>query len=372
MFVASLAAWARSVAPNSNFDATMTDTMEKLPTELMQEVVGYLDRPTIRTFTIVSSKYCEIAQPLIFRCICINAMGDERFALFVKQMENNIKLSSMIKILFIWRSFTTELLRRLFTTVSNLEELFMQFIGAKYLLSPHYFPNLRRLHFPIIELELFNDLATNFIPYHEFLNVLNTPFFPDGFSDPSTPSILPLPESASSSVNRLVAYHGPRDLLLLLTPDSRMKHLTSSQQLDEGALHKLSRVVSRRLRSLIIDDPIDVTTKKTLPAPLIPSLFPNLRSIAWLSVDPTSSSCIDQLPHLRRVWLRSTHFRQLPESVQAFITKIQYLSDKKNRPLQEIRLYAPGGQPFSHTYSKPSIQGKWVLQTALPVKPFVG
>ena len=371
MFVALLAVWTRSVAPNPNFDATMTDMMEKLPTELMQEVVGYLDKPTIRSFTIVSSKYCEIAQPLIFRRISINEMADERFALFVEQMENSIKLASMIKILIICRSFTTELLRHLFATVFNLEELFIQFIGANFLLSPHYFPNLRRLHFPVFKPKLFNDLATNFIPYHEFLNVLNIPFFPDSFSDPSTLSMLPLPESASSSVNHLVTYHGPRDLLLLLTLDSRMKHLTSSQQLDEGALHKLSHVVSRRLRSLIIDDPMDVTTTKTLPALLIPSLFPNLRSIAWLSVDPTSSSCIDQLPHLRRVWLRSTHSRQLPESIQAFITKIQDLSDKKNRPLREIRLYAPGGRPFSHTYSKPSIQGKWVLQTALPVKPFV-
>ena len=372
MFVASLAVWTRSVAPNSNFDATMTDMMEKLPTELMQEVVGYLDKPTIHSFTIVSSKYCEIAQPLIFRCISISVMADERLALFVEQMENSIKLSSMIKILIIGRSFTTELLRRLFATVSNLEELSIQFTVANYLLSPHYFPNLRRLHFPAFKPGLLNDLVANFIPCHESLNILKIPCVPTSFSIPPILSMLPLPESAPSSVNRLASYHGPRDLLLVLTPDSRMEHLTSSQQLDEGALRKLSRAVSRQLLSLIIDDPMDATTTKTLPPPLIPSLFPNLRSIAWLSVDPTSSSCIDQLPHLCRVWLRSTHSQWLPESVQAFITKIQYLSDKKNRPLREIRLYAPGGQPFSHTYSRLPTHSKWVLQTGLPVTPFAG
>ena len=181
--------------------------------------------------------------------------------------------------------------------------------------------------------------------------------------------MLPLAESAvASAVNRLVTYHGPRDLLYLLAPNSRMKHLTSSQQLDEGTLRKLSRIVSRGLLSLIIDDPMDMTTSKTLPASLIPSLFPNLRSIAWLSVDDTSTSVIDQLPHLRQIWFRSTHLGRLPESVEAFITRIIELSAKNNRPLQEIRLYSPAGSPISHTYSKTSV---WSHKEGLQVKPFV-
>ena len=49
----------------------MTDMMERLPTELMVEVVGCSDKPTIHSFTIVSPKYCEIAQPLLFRDITI-------------------------------------------------------------------------------------------------------------------------------------------------------------------------------------------------------------------------------------------------------------------------------------------------------------
>jgi hypothetical protein len=348
----------------------MTDMMEKLPTELMQEVLGCSDKPTIHSFTILSSKYREIARPLLFRHITISVMADKRFALFVEHMQSNNKLALMIKTLIIGRAFTTELLRHLFEMVSNLEELLIQFAVANFMLSPHYFPNLRRLRFPIYNLRLFNDMISNFIPRHEFLTHLKIPFGLGGLtSGPATLSILPLAESESaSSVNRLVTYHGPRDLILLLTPNSRMEHFTSSQQLDEETLRKLSRVVSSRLLSLIIDDPMDVTTSKTLPALLIPSLFPNLRSIAWLSVDWTSAYAIYQLPHLRQIWFRSSHNWWIPDGVQAFITRIMEHSDKNNRPLREIRLYAPDEHPFSHTYSKTSV---WSHQTGLSVSPFV-
>ena len=274
----------------------------------------------------------------------------------------------MIKVLIIGRSKAAELLRHLFEIVSNLEELHIQCPVANSQLPPHYFPNLRRLH--IYNPAFFNDIITDFIPRHESLNDLKISFVLDSFtSGPVTLPMLPPAESAvASSVNRLVTYHGPRDLLHLLTRNSSMKHATSSHQLDEGTLRKLSRAVSRGLLSLIIDDPMDPTHYNTLPASLIPSLFPNLRSIAWLSVDDTSASVIDQLPHLRRVWFRSRHCRELPESVQAFINRVVELSAKDNQPLREIRLYSPAGDPFSHTYTKTSV---WSHETGLPVRPFV-
>jgi len=345
----------------------MTDMMEKLPTELMQEVVEYSDEPTIHSFTIVSLKYCRIAQPLIFRHISISEMTSERFALFVEQMQNNNKLALMMKVLIINKQFATELLQHLFEIVSNLEDFRIPGSIVNSLLSPPYFPKLRCLHiyYPVF----LNDIITDFIPRHEFLNDLKIPSVPDGSTrDAVTLSMLPLECAAATSVNRLVTYHGPPDLLRLLTPNSSMKHFTSSQQLDEGTLRKLSRVVSSGLLSLIIDDPMDPTHYKTLPASLIPSLFPNLRSIAWLSVNSISASAIDHLPHLRRIWFRSTHSGGLPESVQAFITTIMEFSAKNNRALREIRLYAACGNPSSHTYSKTSV---WSHETGLPVKPFV-
>jgi len=297
-------------------------------------------------------------------------MTDERFALFVKQMQNSSKLALMIEVLIISKPYAIELLQHLFEIVSNLEELRMECPVTDSLLYPHYFPNLRRLYVAFYNSGFFNDIITNFIPRHQFLNVLKIPWFRNSpISGAVALSRLPLAESAAtSSVNRLVTYHGPRDLLLPLTPDSSMKHFTSSQQLDEETLRKLSRVVSRGLLSLIIDDPTDVFTSKTLPASLIPSLFPNLRSIAWLSVDDTSTSVIDQLPHLCQIWFRSMHLGGLPEGVEAFVTRIIELSAKNNRPLREIRLYAPGGHPFSHTYSKTSV---WSHEEGLPVEPFV-
>ncbi len=278
--------------PNSTFDRTTTDMMERLPTELMVEVMRHSEIPTIHSITIVSSKYCEIAQPLLFRRINIDKMTTERLANFVEQLENISKLASMIKILIIRTLFTPELHRRLFAVVSNLEELFMH---IHFRLSPHYFPNLRRLRFWTFRPGDFNDMVTNFIPCHKVLDDLKVIFFPNHFySDSATPCMPPLTESVSSGADRLVTYQGPRSLLPLLTPNSKMKHLASSQHLDEETLRKLSSAVSVRLLSLIINDPVDlfVAVPETLPGPLIPSLFPTLRLFRHYSLlfDPSRGS----------------------------------------------------------------------------------
>jgi len=275
-----------------NIDLTI---MERFPTETMVEVLEYLDKPTLHSFAIVSSKYSAIAQPLIFRRICVDRTVYPRFVLFVERMEKSSKLALMIKILIILETSTIELLPRLFAVVSNMEELFMDFAVANTLLTPYYFPNLRRLHFPVSRKRIIKDLVTNFIPRHKALNDLEIPFVPYDYSDDfGVLHMPPLAKSASSWVNRLVTYHGPRGLLSLITPNSSLRHLTSSQQLDEVALRELSRAVSGGLLSLIIDDPMDRTATQTLPTPLLPSLFPNLQSIAWLSVHITNPGAFEQ------------------------------------------------------------------------------
>src|SRR5258706_4827554 len=365
-----------SLTISSHFDRITTNIMERLPTELMAEVVRYSDKPTIHSFTIVSSKYREIAQPHLFRHIYIKKMADERLALFVEQMENSNKLALMIKILSIKTPFTPELLRHLFTVVSNLEQLYIKCEVANFLLSSHYLPKLRRVYFLASTQGAFNDVVANFIPYHRVLDDLKVTFRPKHFtSDSATLSLPPLAESVSSGVDRLVTYQGPRSLLHLLTPNSRMKYLVSPQQLDDGTLRKLSSAVSGGLLSLIIYDPTDPSKYDTLPGPLIPSLFPSLRSIAWLSVDSQSTSVIDQLPHLHWVWFAARHARPLLGGVEAFVSKILELSDKKSRPLREIRvdvLDVRGTRPFSHVYSKASINSPWVLEIGGLILPSFG
>ena len=339
--------------------------MERLPTELMVEIVGCSDKPTIHSFTILSSKYCEIAQPLLFRDITINLMARERLVLFVEQMEHCIKLASMIKLLSIYTELTPELLRRLFAVVSNLERLFMGHAVANSVLSPHYFPNLRRLHIWPATPEAFYNVVANFIPCHRVLEELKVMYFTEPYSTRWMP---PLTEFVSSGVDRLVTYRGPSGLLPLLTPNSKMKHLISSHQLDEGTLRKLSNDVAGGLLSLIINDLMDRVKSETLPGPLIPSLFPTLQSIAWLSLDIQSTSVIDQLPHLRRAWFTSRHGGQPSVGVEAFVSKILVFSDKKARPLQEIRVFAEDDKPFSRIYSKASSNSPWVLKTNLSIR----
>ena len=370
--------------------------MERLPTETMVELLEYLDKPTLHSFAILSSKYCMIAQPLIFRRICVDRMVDRRFVLFIEQIGKSSKLALMIKILIILKRSTIRLLPRLFAVVSNVEELFIDFVVAGSLLAPHYFPNLRRLYFPVSRKRILKDLVTNFIPRHESLDDLEFPFVPYDYDDDfGVLHMPPLAESASSWVNRLVTYHGPRGLLSLLTPNSMMKHLTLSQQLDEVTLRELSRAVSDGLLTLIIDDPIDRTAAQTLPPALLPELFPNLQSIAWLPLHITNAGALDQiadnvsaaqisflrpitlklqekntltlraighLPHLRQIWFSSNHTRALPRGVAAFMAEIRAISEEKNRPLHAIHIYAAAGFPVSHIYTKTSsVHSGWVL-----------
>ena len=219
-------------------------------------------------------------------------MTYKRFVLFVEEMEKCSKLALMIKILSIDDNLMVELLPRLFAVVSNLEELLIYFGVTSPFLTQHYFPNLRRLRFPVSKKRLINDLVADFVPRHKRLSELEVMLYQNDYN--STLYMPPLAKSASGWVNRLVTYHGPRGLLALLTPASEMRHLCSSQQLDEEALHELSRTVSRGLRTLIISDPMDRKATKTLPDTLLPSLFPNLRSVAWLSIHITNPGALDQ------------------------------------------------------------------------------
>ena len=328
----------------------------------------YSERSTIRSFTIVSSKYCEIAQPLLFRRILIKSR--KRLPPFAKELENSSKIASMIKVLIICAEIPPKLLRRLFAVVSCLEWLVVEPIIIDSVLLPHCFPNLRRLHIWPATLGDFNNMVANFIPCHRVLDDLKVTNTPKDFTVPplkESAYMPPFTESVSIGVDRLVTYRGPSSLLPLLTPNSKMKHLISSQQLDEGTLHKLSSDVSGGLLSLIIDDPGDPLKSETLPGPLVPSLFPTLQSIAWLSLDVQNISVIDQLPHLRRVWFTSRLGWQPFVGVEAFVNKILELSDKKTRPLQEIRVLAQDGHYLTRTYFKISSNSPWVFKPDISV-----
>ena len=98
----------RSCRYKSNVDLTIPHIMERLPTEIMVEVLGHSDKSIIHSFTTVSLKYCAIAQPLLFRRICIPRMAYKRSVLFVEEMENSSKLALMIKILSIQNKLIVE------------------------------------------------------------------------------------------------------------------------------------------------------------------------------------------------------------------------------------------------------------------------
>jgi hypothetical protein len=57
--------------------------------------------------------------------------------------------------------------------------------------------------------------------------------------------------------------------------------------------------------------------------------------------------------------------------MEAFITKIRETSDKRNRPLHMLYIFACTGFPFSYTYTKAPTHGHWFLEEDLPVPPFL-
>ena len=64
---------------------------------------------------------------------------------------------------------------------------------------------------------------------------------------------------------------------------------------------------------------------------------------------------IKQLPHLRRVCLVSyhrTHDGPFPQVITAFVTGLQKESDIALPHLGTVSVWAPGAEPWSHTWRK--------------------
>jgi len=80
-----MAVWTGSFATKLNLDLTVICMMERLPKRELIEVLYYLDKTKFRLLTTVSSKYCAVSQPLVFRRTCIGRTVYRHIVLFVEQ-----------------------------------------------------------------------------------------------------------------------------------------------------------------------------------------------------------------------------------------------------------------------------------------------
>lgn len=57
------------------------NSMAKLPVELLNEVVAYLDRPSLLVFVRVSPEFWELGIPILYRRLTVNGRGLRRMFL---------------------------------------------------------------------------------------------------------------------------------------------------------------------------------------------------------------------------------------------------------------------------------------------------
>ena len=385
--------------------------MKYLPTETVLQIIGYLSKPDLMSVALIASRYSIIARPFLFKRIRLlfkSCMLPD----WVKHVGEYPDHALMIKIIEIgsyWDSSCFERLQNLIQAAATLEELSIRQLWGfpLELLPPTTFPNLKKL--AIASWANYSRLAVHF--FAQCPNLINLEVS-ERLSElevrtPEFNSILQ--QHAPSFMDRLRKFRGPPYFLHYMSRTGRaLEHFSST----EGRTGEWSSYISKEvglgkeLLSLHVmtshrDGGTGSWVERLCFSPSVtPSLFPNLRSVAWfrvyhllpewqpvsvahqytssppdglhtqdesndsndtgpsgLLVSPNAEllTALKQLPHLRRVYLASLHRSydaSFPEVITAFIADLQTEAEVALPHLMSISVWAAVSQPRSYTWKK--------------------
>lgn len=312
----------------------------------------------------------------------VGKIRSENFWGFLHVLVSRPQMGHMIKRLYIGLGFDKRIhskpLVLLLELVPDLGELLCHSSVSlpSIPFSPGQLPQLQRLIWPLMEAstEVFHTL----LPYSPVTD-LSLPWCPDRLQTKRAFATL-LKPSPSKWINRLVRYNGPSYLLEGLSEDAKLLHFCSSNSLSEEALRGFS---SKRLLSLHVEIEsfcMPFVERHHVSPSLLPSLFPNLQSIAWLDVkldmvryfpksrnqmltvclqssrafeDPANGpliAALGQLWDLRCVAFALDTFPDDGESFREFVTDLQDFVQTQKLPLEIIHVWVDSF--WTRMYSK--------------------
>jgi hypothetical protein len=267
-----------------------TTTMERLPIELVTQILSYIPKEELKVIGFISSKYRSLVIPFLFRRIRPWPRKTTRQGIsdLIACLQNNHHLSSVV------RALDAEGIRDSAEDLQRIMEITARW-GELALPASNWLPiavfgentksRLRRLRCTGYVGSEFPRLL-EILPACTNLLVLEIP----QIGDKRFESLDPAGLVAAKWVNRLEKYTGPLYPLNYLRSGTPLYHLETTTKVPLPMLQKLGQLLGQQLLALHVHltvDPHDNMSYSWInylsPSP-IPSLFPNLQYVAWFMV----------------------------------------------------------------------------------------
>ena len=268
--------------------------MDSLPTETMLHIISFLSGIDLKHFSLVSTSFTPLAQRALFKSVTIltdtGNVRPEKFVDFVDMVVKKPRIGLMIKRLDIGARFDKGLhyqpLVQLLEQVHNLRVLLCHSNASlpSIPFRPHQLPQLHRIQWPLRGTG--TDILHTLLPHSPVID-LSLCWCPTHLqSKVAFDALLRL--SPSKWVNNLVRYTGTPYLIEGLSEDAKLLHFCSRDELSEETLRGIA---SKRLLSLHVN--IEMYRRSLgehhIPPSPLPSLFPSLQSVVWLTVQSSSA-----------------------------------------------------------------------------------
>ena len=262
--------------------------MDSLPIETILHIISFLSIHDLKRFSLVSTRFTPLAQPVLFKSVHLMDRGiisSRNFANFVDVIIKSPRIAIMIKRLDIGMDYDNSRHHRPFSQlleqVHNLKEL-LYHPGSTPPTIPsrsHQLPQLHRIQWSLLGTG--TDILHTLLPYSHVTDLSLLGYPTHLWSKDAFTAFLEL--SPRKWINNLVKYRGYSYLIEGLSKDAKLSHLCSTNTLSEETLRCLA---SKRLLSLHVDIHLSplLLEQPYLPLSLLPPLFPNLQSVAYLSV----------------------------------------------------------------------------------------
>jgi len=268
--------------------------MDSLPTETILHIISFLSGKDLKHSSLVSTRFTPPAQQALFKTVKIltveGKIGPKDFVDFVDVVVKRPRIGLMIKRLDIGTRFDHRIhyepLVQLLEQVHDLRELLCNSLvfPPPIPFRPHQFPQLYQIKWPLLGSG--TDILHTILPYSPVVD-LSLYWCPEHLQSKVAFAAL-LKLSPPKWVNNLVRYTGPSYLIEGLSEDAKLLHFYSNNSLSEESLRGLA---SKRLLSLHAMDELYLRSpeEQHIPPSLLPSLFPNLQSVMWFTVQLSSA-----------------------------------------------------------------------------------
>ena len=401
--------------------------MERLPTELVIQILDCMSTEDLKTIGFVSSEYRSLAIPFLFRRIRPWWWGATKRSVpnLISCLRNNRRLATAVRVLdahAIARcQQPLEVLRQIMKITAGWEGLILP---AGEHLPLAVFDDNTRLQLRHLK---FTGAAGHKLSHHllyilpSCVNLID--LWIPGQQEHWIETCDPNGSAITIWMNRLEKYRGPSYPLNYISNGIPLHRLISTDPAPSPVLKRLGQLVGPQLLTLHVNTSLTRYRDRTLIAKdclspsLFPSLFPNVRYVSWFLIMPHPESApgdfvrtfltpsllliipiqglpqtkslgdeatldvnralfdaIRQLHYLRHVWFMSHHDGRVPIGpVLTFVEEVQRVTLPY---LHCISLWTPGRVPWSYVFRKEEVESvngggrtKWVCKTNVSVSP---